>query len=298
MNEPLTNPCPEISFSGKTFNKHPQWYNEPLRLTKEQKQDPLLILDEFFQCYHLNETRQILWEWFTEAVSSTRSISIEGSDRNNHVYFYEKVEEVIEAAYVIRKRSHIRRLRKEKGKIRKSSYPEFVENDIILNKPKQLIEFVNDAPAYVVGEVFKEESLSCLSHHLRNWLQVALSDDSSIYEVGEQRQQLIVFHDELLLFIEALFVHCFLSTEDETIKEKAATTTVKLLNQDQMANPTQVITAFFNKFPIAYIFRELNDWLEAGISYQGTYPDTMSELQALHTYRFVLCLVKSAQRLA
>jgi hypothetical protein len=142
--------------------------NQPLRLSKEQMQNPMLILDEFFQCYHLNETREILWVWFTEVVSSSRSISIEGLDRSNHVYFYEKVEEVIEAAFVI------------KNSDKQISDFEFVEKDVILNKPKQPIEFVHDAPVYVITEVFKEESLSCLSNHLRNWLQVALSDDSSI----------------------------------------------------------------------------------------------------------------------
>ena len=130
-----------------------------------------------------------------------------------------------------------------------------------------------------------------------NWLQVALSDDSSIYEIGELRQQLIAFHDELQLFIEALFVFCSRSTDDLTIKEKIAVNKISLLNQDQLVNPWQLITSFYDKFPIAYIVRELNDWLEAGISFNGTYPDTMSELQALHTYRTIVCLVKSADRL-
>lgn len=67
---------------------------------------------------------------------------------------------------------------------------------------------------------------------------------------------------------------------------------------DRLANPRQVIAVFYVKFPVACILRELNDWLEAGISYQGTYSETMSELQALHTYRSVLCLVKSADRLS
>ena len=43
MNEPLTNSLPGVSFSGKSYNKHPQWYNQPLRLTKEQKQDLMHI---------------------------------------------------------------------------------------------------------------------------------------------------------------------------------------------------------------------------------------------------------------
>ena len=33
-----------------------------------------------------------------------------------------------------------------------------------------------------------------------------------------------------------------------------------------------VITAFYKKFLVTYILRELNDWLEAGIGYTGAYP--------------------------
>jgi hypothetical protein len=273
MNEPLT------------FTKRPQWHNQPLHLTRQQCQNPLLILNDFFRCYDLNETRKLLWEWLTEVISSSRSISIEGCDRSNHIHFYEKVEEVIEAAFVI------------KNEIKQKSDFEFVKKDVTFNKPKQLVEFVNDAPLYVITEVFKEESLCCISSHLKNWLQVALSDDSSIYEIEEQRQQLIAFNDALQLFIEALFVFCFRKTNDEVIKEKFPYTIFRELNEVQIANPGQVIAAFYEKFPVDYIQRELNDWLESGISYAGTYPDTMSELQALHTYRTILCLVKSARRL-
>jgi len=134
-------------------------------------------------------------------------------------------------------------------------------------------------------------------HHLRNWLQVALCDDSSIYEVGEQRQQLIAFHDELQLLVESLFMMCSRNTDDDTIKQKIAVTKLRLLTQDQIANPVQVVNSFLRKFPMAYVLRELDDWLDAGISYPGTYRDTMSELQALHTFRTVVCLVKSVKRL-
>lgn len=319
MNEPLNNSRQGISFTGKTYNRHPQWYNQPLRLTEEQLKDPLPVLDEFFQCYHLNEIRQILWEWFAEVVSSHRSISIESLDRSNHLYFYEKIEEIIEAAFIIKKRIHKNRRRKEKQKLQKNVHSEsnqdskpkndistigkladfeFVEKEKILNKPKQLIEFVHDAPIFAIGEVFKDECLPALLNHLRNWLHVALSDDSSIYEDGEQRRQLITFHEELLLLVEALFVIYTQNIDDENKKEKiAAVNKITLFCQDQIANPINVIAAFYEKFPIAYIFRELNDWLEAGISFPGPYPESMSELQALHTYRNVLCLLKSAERL-
>lgn len=116
MNEPLTS-RPGVSFSGKTHNKHPQWYDQPLRLNKEQRHEPLLVLDEFFQCYHLNETRQIFWDWLTEVVSSPRSISNDPHERSNHMYFYEKMEELIEAAYIIAKRT-----RKQRRKVAKRRY--------------------------------------------------------------------------------------------------------------------------------------------------------------------------------
>jgi hypothetical protein len=166
----------------------------------------------FFQCYHLNEAREILWEWFTEVVSSTRNISIDGNDRSNHVYFYEKIEEVVDAAYLVNKRSQNRYLRRQERKNKRNevrinsqrSSIEFVE-DVILNKPKPLIEYVNEAPFYVITEVFKNESLACLNNNLKAWLQIALSNDSSIYEVAEHRQQLSCFHNELQLFVEALW---------------------------------------------------------------------------------------------
>lgn len=71
----------------------------------------------------------------------------------------------------------------------------------------------------------------------------------------------------------------------------------RLLSRDQIANPMQVIAGFFEKYPMVYIIRELNDWLEASNCFAGTHPDNMGELQALYTYRNVLCLIKSAERL-
>lgn len=175
---------------------------------------------------------------------------------------------------------------------------ETIEADEILNKPKQLNEYVKDAPLYVISEVFKSESLPSLLEQLRDWLHVALSADYHIYEDGEQRRQLLAFHEQLQLLVEALFIILTHNTEGTGEKEQAkGVDKTRLLSQDQIANPMQVVIAFFERFPTAYIMRELNDWLEAGIAYAGPYPDNMNEMQALLTFRYVLCLVKSANRL-
>jgi hypothetical protein len=124
MEAPLTNSSSGISFTGKTYNKHPHWYNQPLRLTKEQKKDPLPVFNDFFECYHLNEVRQTLWQWLTEVLSAQYSIAIDPLERNNHIYFYEKIEMVIEAVFVIKKQIHKQRRRWEKRKLKKGTQHE------------------------------------------------------------------------------------------------------------------------------------------------------------------------------
>jgi hypothetical protein len=86
----------------RTCNHHPQWHNQPMRLTEEERQNPILVLDEFFQCYHLNDVRDILWNWSVEVISSPGSISSEALERANHFYFYEKMEALVEACFMLK----------------------------------------------------------------------------------------------------------------------------------------------------------------------------------------------------
>jgi hypothetical protein len=86
----------------RTCNHHPQWQNQPLRLTEEERQNPILVIDEFFQCYHLNDVRAILWNWSVEVISSPGSISSEALERANHFYFYEKMEALVEACFMLK----------------------------------------------------------------------------------------------------------------------------------------------------------------------------------------------------
>jgi len=62
----------------------------------------MLVLEEFFQCYHLNDARNICWSWMVEVISSPGSISSEATERNNHFYFYEKIEMLIEACFILK----------------------------------------------------------------------------------------------------------------------------------------------------------------------------------------------------
>jgi hypothetical protein len=91
----------------RSLNKHPDWHNQPLRLSEEELKNPRLTIENFFECYHLQEVRQTLWNWMVEIVSSSRSISQEGQQRNDHIYFYEKLEALVEASFLLNQRTDL-----------------------------------------------------------------------------------------------------------------------------------------------------------------------------------------------
>lgn len=92
----------------RTVNKLEGWENVPLRLSKEEKQDPYGVLDEFFSCFHLQDLREVLWDWLVAALSAESGAYNTGYTRSNLVFVYERLELLVEAAYTLhrnRKRS-------------------------------------------------------------------------------------------------------------------------------------------------------------------------------------------------
>jgi hypothetical protein len=88
----------------RTVNSHPSLKDQPLRLTEKEMQNPYGALEDFFSCFQLQYTREMLWNWLVVAMSSEADIYSSGESRSNLVYFYEKLELLIEAAYEINKR--------------------------------------------------------------------------------------------------------------------------------------------------------------------------------------------------
>ena len=101
MVEPLNESACKVNFTGKTVNNLSELHNTPLRLNEQERENPHLVLQEFFQCYHLNDVREIMWGWTVAVVSSPNSISADPHDRNNHIFFYEKMEQLVEACWML-----------------------------------------------------------------------------------------------------------------------------------------------------------------------------------------------------
>jgi hypothetical protein len=178
---------------------------------------------------------------------------------------------------------------------------EFTAEDLkqcMLDKPKRLIEYVDEDPFYVLKEVFNPEQWAFISKELRDWLIIGLSSDYVAYDDWGKRLTLVYFYDQLLLFVEALFIIHMRNMENTDKEERIPDYKVHLLSKDQITNPKQVIVDFFGKCSTDYILRELNDWLIAGLAYPGSWRDNMvSKMHVYDTYHNVLCLIKSAKRL-
>jgi hypothetical protein len=301
MEAPLINSTPVSRFTGKSYNNHPIWYNLPLRLTEEELNNPLLIFNDFFQTYHLNETRELLWQWLMAVLSSQGSISSEPLERSNHIYFYEKLEEIIEAAFIIITNKHTANqdvCSKDDASSTQATEPETLGNlGTIFNKGKRLTEYVNENPLYVIEEVFNPAKWN--ANCLKEWVEIGLVSDDSAYGDAEDRQTLVTFKDHLQILIESLYIINLQRISDSAKKEWSLKVyTPHLLNKEQADNPKQVIEEFFKKYPIVYIMRELEDLLETGISHTGPWKNEITcPWHVFDTYRDILCLIKAAERL-
>ncbi|HEX6432140.1 MAG TPA: hypothetical protein VF008_30825 [Niastella sp.] len=280
-------------FCMKTHNYHPLWYNQPLRLNEEQTNNPKLILDDFFECYHLNDVREIMWQWLTAVISCPCSNPNDHHERSNNMYFYEQMESLVEAAWIINRSTGKvpnpdRQVLPEKEINEGKDTTVKVDQADRFSKPARLIEKVTTEPAAVIVEVFSGVTFNDLHEYLLpTWLRVAVINTQSPYSAGNGRETLYEFYEQLLSFVEALYV------TSEITQENRSTYSIT----DQAVAPTPGINQFFQQFSIDYVRRELCDFLEAGIGYEGNYPNGFTPWQAWMTYNHLQCLIEAAYQL-
>lgn len=177
-----------------------------------------------------------------------------------------------------------------------SEFTEACWKQYMLDKEKRLIEFVNEDPFYVLSEVFSIDHWDFIIDELRDWLIIGLSSDLNVYSDFGERLTLIVFYDQLVLLIEALFICYERNIEDPVKKEKIPFYKINFLSNDEKINPKQVVVRFFENFTADYIPRELDDWFTASLTYPGYWRNNIvSSYHAQRVYANVLCLIKSAE---
>jgi hypothetical protein len=136
MNEPLTH---------STQAAWPEWHQQPLRLTVSEISNPALVIDQFFQCYHLADIRDCLTNWLQDALAK------ESIECKQHIATHDSVQKLIEAVWQI-------------NKTHWENYEQSVSNgedkqNERYSKPERLVEKARKAPMEVLTEAFTHISV-------------------------------------------------------------------------------------------------------------------------------------------
>jgi hypothetical protein len=83
------------------FINHPEFYNRPIRLDKDERDSPVEVMEDFFDSYRLHEVRQILWDMVQTAVTTDNYLFNDFDRRDFLFLFYEKLERFLESGFLL-----------------------------------------------------------------------------------------------------------------------------------------------------------------------------------------------------
>lgn len=98
-----------------TINRNRECVNQSVHFTEENRQKPYEVLEDFYSCFHLQDLREMLWDWLVAAMRTESGQYDTGYARSNLIFVYEKLELLLEATYTINKRRR-KRLQRNRRK--------------------------------------------------------------------------------------------------------------------------------------------------------------------------------------
>lgn len=88
------------------FHQHQEFYDKPIRLSAQEKNDPLKVIDEFFTDYNLSEIRAINHDVDRVCLSSDSPPFQDPEERDLLISYRESEEKVLEAASILLERQN------------------------------------------------------------------------------------------------------------------------------------------------------------------------------------------------
>lgn len=88
-------------FAMHNFNLHSEFYNQPILLTDEEKQDPLPAIRAFFEDVKLVEVRTHLYNLLQVALITPNTIYDEANERDAILCFIKEIETVMVATNIL-----------------------------------------------------------------------------------------------------------------------------------------------------------------------------------------------------
>ncbi|TXJ29016.1 MAG: hypothetical protein E6Q24_04890 [Chitinophagaceae bacterium] len=161
------------------------------------------------------------------------------------------------------------------------------------NKPYQFV-LSKDNPYKASRQVFAALGLEVIREELEAWKELSLSNDHSVYERGEARENLMRFCKSLGRMVEAMYL---VTRKNKGVKKKRekidsalevgenniAVGDISLyLTKKEERKPALVIRQHFKMFSLGYSRIEVRDMLDAVITYKGENGVNRSSLLIFH----------------
>jgi hypothetical protein len=83
------------------FQRHPKFFNKPIRLTEEEINNPISVIIDFFTDYNLSEVREIHQNIDHTCLTSDTPPFDDSEERDSLFSFRESEEKVLEAALIL-----------------------------------------------------------------------------------------------------------------------------------------------------------------------------------------------------
>jgi hypothetical protein len=77
------------------------WELKPRKLSREEMENPIQVIHEFFSSQHLPQAREQLWELLKVIFIGNYAKSLTRIERSDLISFYEQLEKLVEAVHVI-----------------------------------------------------------------------------------------------------------------------------------------------------------------------------------------------------
>jgi len=88
------------------FLEQKELFDQVLRLREEEKRDPMIVIQRYFDDYRLHECRHYLWTMVETCLTSDSEAFSDPEERANLLLRYKDLEGLLEAGYLLsRKKS-------------------------------------------------------------------------------------------------------------------------------------------------------------------------------------------------
>ena len=88
------------------YQLHPEIFDLPILLTEQEKETPLRVIEEFFEDYKMSEIRDLHQRVHHICLTEDAPPFDEGSERDRLIVFRERIEKLLEAAWLLSTMPH------------------------------------------------------------------------------------------------------------------------------------------------------------------------------------------------